>query len=480
LTFANFFMERMKSFSLYRDLYQYPQQQPNNTHSFFEKEKEIRATLTQLKWKRFFEAVQKDHAMLNKKIDQQLDQLEQLYQTYQRDFPMHYAAKMQLDFKPIETSLSLLRQPKHQSKTIVQFAQTKDALFTLLLRKDTCIFLKTPKDDLFNNNVLEFQEQLSQSHLIGVDSFYQEFTQRSHQLYQKLWAPIAPFLPRASQIILIPDGALSQLPFEVLIRQSPTKDTKINYKKLDYLVKEWTIEYATSLKTYLYKTQNQSPLPSSPKILAFADAKNSQSKKGIFALRDSSLSRLPGSERELLAIQQLYGTKENHFFFGEESNQKNFRRYSQQAFDILHLALHAKADETHWLKSKLYLRQAQSKASKNNRHDPILGHELSNLNLSIPLVVLSACQTAKGIEFVGEGTQSLARAFLKAGTGKVISSFWNINDHTTSELISYFYHHLKASHNITTALTKAKLDYLNKKDDYLSFPGFWAALICLN
>lgn len=54
-----------------------------------------------------------------------------------------------------------------------------------------------------------------------------------------------------------------------------------------------------------------------------------------------------------------------------------------------------------------------------------------------PLVVMSACQSGLGKAFEG-GTFGLARGWLKAGAGQVVTSLWDIGDEWTKELMADF------------------------------------------
>jgi CHAT domain-containing protein len=69
--------------------------------------------------------------------------------------------------------------------------------------------------------------------------------------------------------------------------------------------------------------------------------------------------------------------------------------------------------------------------------------EASWLDLSSgPLVVLSACDTARGDVYGGEGVLGLVRGFRAAGARAVVASLWPVDDRATSELMDRFYHHL--------------------------------------
>jgi CHAT domain-containing protein len=63
-------------------------------------------------------------------------------------------------------------------------------------------------------------------------------------------------------------------------------------------------------------------------------------------------------------------------------------------------------------------------------------YDIFNLRLAADLVVLSAYQTGMGKDIKGEGLISFTRGFMYAGSRRVITSLWSVNDELTSDLMS--------------------------------------------
>ena len=63
-------------------------------------------------------------------------------------------------------------------------------------------------------------------------------------------------------------------------------------------------------------------------------------------------------------------------------------------------------------------------------------HDIYNLKLPVDLVVLSACSTALGKEIVDEGLVGLVRGFMYAGSLRVLTSLWKVDDEATGELMT--------------------------------------------
>ena len=74
--------------------------------------------------------------------------------------------------------------------------------------------------------------------------------------------------------------------------------------------------------------------------------------------------------------------------------------------------------------------------------------EISTLDLrNVDLAVLSACDTATGRLSAGDGVLGLQRAFHIAGAKTVVASLWQVDDLSTRELMTEFYHNLWTQHS---------------------------------
>jgi CHAT domain-containing protein len=102
----------------------------------------------------------------------------------------------------------------------------------------------------------------------------------------------------------------------------------------------------------------------------------------------------------------------------------DLREYSD-----LHLALHARVDPGDPRRSGLVLSVEQGGPRLFT-----LEHAW-NARLDADLVVLSACSSARGPVLAGEGVQSLAYAFLHAGSRAVVATLWNVDDRDAAEIL---------------------------------------------
>jgi len=101
------------------------------------------------------------------------------------------------------------------------------------------------------------------------------------------------------------------------------------------------------------------------------------------------------------------------------------------------------------------------------------------LNLRANLVVLSACQTARGRIGAGEGVIGISWAFFLAGVPTTVVSQWKVESASTAKLMINFHRHLKDANGASKAqaLRQAALDLL--KDKSYQHPFYWAGFVMI-
>ena len=104
--------------------------------------------------------------------------------------------------------------------------------------------------------------------------------------------------------------------------------------------------------------------------------------------------------------------------------------------------------------------------------------EIEQLHLAADLVMLSACETARGNYMAGEGVASLARGFTVAGAHGLTANLWSVSDRASGKLLAAFFTHLKEGKRKPEALRLAKLDYLAETStNAAALPYFWASMV---
>ena len=100
------------------------------------------------------------------------------------------------------------------------------------------------------------------------------------------------------------------------------------------------------------------------------------------------------------------------------------------------------------------------------------------------LVVLSACETAKG-DITSEGVFGLQRAFKMAGVQTIIMSLWKVDDNATQMLMTEFYTNwIEKEQSKREAFKNAQNAVRFAVDKYgdrmYADPVYWAGFIMLD
>ncbi|CAM2069248.1 CHAT domain-containing protein [Sulfidibacter corallicola] len=185
----------------------------------------------------------------------------------------------------------------------------------------------------------------------------------------------------------------------------------------------------------------------------------------------TELVPLPFSRTEAMNIQRIVGPGRTVIRLGPSAARLPLLRGFGRDHRILHFATHATSDSARPERSGLWL------STWNEEGKAVNGllnlHEIYGLELNAGLVVLSACETARGAEIRGEGALSLARGFMVSGTPRVVASLWRVSDEGTAHLMTHFYEGVfQRQLAPAAALRRAQLA-LRSSGDWSS-PYYWA------
>jgi len=95
----------------------------------------------------------------------------------------------------------------------------------------------------------------------------------------------------------------------------------------------------------------------------------------------------------------------------------------------------------------------------------LTGTDIEGLHLKGQIVVLSACDAHNGRPLRGEGVDSLASAFFRAGALAVIAPRWSIRDDVPQLFMESFYRELSRGAAVGVALQRAQMKTLKQSRD---------------
>ncbi len=410
-------------------------------------------------WEKYLFDVQREH--------------NQLIAFFERNFPKYFNLKYDYsvtDFKKLQKKLPL-------RTSLIEYSISDSILFTFIINKHSF--------QLYEQNInKEFFEQLNQY----INKFHRfdfskqtlndftEFCWMSQLLYNILIAPVYNQIS-GNSLIIVPDGILSYLPFETLIKEIPDGIPSSQYRYLEYLINDYSVSYAYSATLYNQVSGTQKNL-TNRRLLAFAPeyVKNAyENISGYAYLTRQQLRKdlfpIPGAIDEVEAIHQLIS---GDVFIGKDATEKNFKDTAEY-YDILHLAMHTVIDNKNPLYSKLIF-----SISKDSVNDGLLNtYEVFDLTLNARMVVLSACSTGEGEFNNGEGVMSLARGFVYAGTPSIVMTMWEVEDRSGSELMKNFYKNLLKGQSKSKAMQNAKLASIRDARPENTHPFFWSSFVVM-
>lgn len=306
--------------------------------------------------------------------------------------------------------------------------------------------------------------------------------------------------------MVVADGALNYIPFEVLLKAPESGD----FSSLGYLIKTNEVVYAPSasvvgaIKQQRAKSTGRSMLIIADPVFnsndtrarkttgapagdaelrglgiqgALADVVGSSAPAtSNAAIEGLPLARLNGTRTEAEQISKLAQSSggQADVWLDLEANEENLGTRDISKYRIIHVATHGllNAERPQFTGVVLSL-------VGNKTHDGFVRtDEVFNLRLGSSLVMLSACETGLGKEKRGEGVMGLTRAFMYAGAPTVGVSLWSVADKSTADLMTDFYRRLLSTGENTTssnALRGAQLAMISGKK--YSAPFYWAPFV---
>lgn len=408
----------------------------------------------------------KEQQRLQSNLFQLIHKREKLMDILAQQYPNYFQLKYE------ETSgLSQIKEyTRKTNSTVIEYFWGTKKVYALAVSGERIMFKELSQVDSLDAAILQYSMALETGRIWNEHEYrFNAFIASSHDIYIKLVAPLLAGGGLPKKLIFVRDGPLLFVPFESMLISKSESNLK-DYRKLDYLIQHYTISYAHSANL-LVRGTSKTQRADQGQVLAFSysvlDVRNEMPEPG--RQEDSLFYEIPGAAQEIGAISKILPGR---FFQGEEATEHRFKLLAQD-FDILHLAVHGRADPQIPFSGSLFFKQSQDSVEDGELHI----YELYDLSLKARLAVLSACKSGVGKFYKGEGVFSIASGFAYAGCPSTVITLWNINDETSAQIMIDFYQKLNEGRDIDEALRSAKLAYLESAGDFRGHPIYWAAFI---
>ena len=326
----------------------------------------------------------------------------------------------------------------------------------------------------------------------------------AYTLFGLLSGPASDAILKASALVVDPAGPLQNLPASVLVTDRASVDrytasataAPFDFSQVSFLAARATISTAVSPRSFLVARA----LPPSAAKQAFlglgqhqpapitdTTGTGRQISVGFgCTVNYSTLAALsrrltPIDHKELVLASAALGVPDAPEVTGSAFSDTAVEQRSDLAdFEVIHFATHG-LQEGVWGCSKSPPALVTSFGDANS--DGLLSFsEIAGLRLDANLVVLSACETASGVndealarrsgqEEAGSTLEGLVRAFLTANSRAVLATFWQVSAASeTDDFIRTFY--ATARQRTIGGSLQAAQETLMHNPDY-SHPFYW-------
>ena len=341
------------------------------------------------------------------------------------------------------------REPCLEPLREIDLVDKQAAIFyTIMLGERLEVIISLPEQDLrhytakVSSQEVESILQSLQQNLILPYTSESEILPLSQKLYNWLIQPVESTLTenQIETLVFVLDGSFRNVPMTVL------HDGK------QYLVEKYNIALTQSLQLF-------EPKPLTEITLEALSAGLTQERFGFAPLQYVAQE-----------ITQIESQLPSEVLLDREFTSTNLdNEVKSTATPILHFATHgqfsSQAEDTFIL--------AWDEPINVNELDNLLRTREESVTSTLELLVLSACETAKGDD---RATLGLAGVAIRAGARSTLASLWLVDDESTALLMSEFYQKLKTGINKAEALRQAQLSLLQGKYQH---PRFWSAFILL-
>ncbi len=351
----------------------------------------------------------------------------------------------------------------------------------------------------------------------------------SHDLYKQLLAPVRTGWQSAESLLVVANGALSQLPFTTLVTKKASLADEAgalfsNYRSIAWLARSHGVTVLPSVSSLVSLRALPAATPGRRNFVGFGDPyfsveqvrdsdragankTASLSSRGVYKVRGmpvslraaprtgnlnsagiASLPRLPDTLDEVRGIAAaLHADSERDLFTGRRANEFSVKSTDLKGYKVIAFATHGLVPGDLDGLAQPALALSSPQVSGHPEEDGLLTMgEILGLKLDADWVVLSACNTGAGDGTGAEAFSGLGRAFFYAGTRALLLSNWPVETNSARALTTDLFRRQADDPSLgrAAAMRQAMLalidgrGYVDETTDTILFsyahPIFWA------
>lgn len=426
-----------------------------------ERERALHAQIVTLN-SQLFQADQLRNHARSTELQAQLEKARLEYEAFQANlYTAHPELKVQRGQSPVLTLAETEKLLPDARTAILQYVVADSESYVFVIARNAGKLAVTVhklgvRSDKLATATESFRQKIASRDLL--------FNPDARQLYELLIKPAEKQLKGITALIIVPDGPLWDLPFQALSGDK------------GYLLDDFVVSYAPSLsvlREMRRKASKSHTTASSYDLLALGNPElNVLEVAKLTMLRAEDFGPLSSAETEVNTIGQLYGRNRSKVLVRAQATEEEAKAGAEK-YRLLHVAAHAVLDD----RNPMYSRIMLSREAK--REDGMLeAWELMKLDLKAEMVVLSACQTARGRVGAGEGMIGMSWALFVAGSPTVVVSQWKVDSDRTSELMIEFHRNLVRGRRASKA-EALRLAALKLRHGRYNHPFYWAGFVLI-
>jgi len=388
------------------------------------------------------------------------------------------------DLRQIQQSILL-----DDDAVLLEYSAGAENSYAWVISRDAFKSYALPPQKVINEAVQRVYSLSSTSPGASVET---ELAQATAKLSKLVLEPVVTSLNKP-RIIVVADGSLNYIPFQLLSASVPANEPLISkYEVIN-------VPSASILGQLRHEKQQRRPRS---KILAafgdpvfpsnYAQYKDSTSGELLAAAKTESsepwrtawrsvevnadtfdpsvIQPLAYSKLELKNLSDIAGP-ESFVARGFDASRQILEKTDLSNYAILHFATHGLLDPKNPEFSGFFLSMVDATGHPQNGF--ITMQDVYRLQAPVDLVVLSACRTGLGKDVRGEGLIGLTRGFMYAGASSVVASLWKVDDEATAELMKHFYANMLQKGMRPAEALRAAQNTL-RQDPHWQSPHFWA------
>jgi tetratricopeptide (TPR) repeat protein/CHAT domain-containing protein len=343
---------------------------------------------------------------------------------------------------------------------------------------------------------------------------------RAHALYRALFGEVEDLI-KGKHLLLVPSGALTQLPFQVLVTVQPTTN---DHRQIAWLAREHTLTVLPSVSSLRSLRQLAKASRANRTLIGFGnpllDGPDARYAKWASAARSkqscpnaserhlaaSTIERrgllpvsllsgrvevsqirsqvpLPETADELCAVASDLGVSGDEIRLGERATETEIKRLSEAGelskYRIIDFATHGAIAGQVSGTSEPGLLLTPPKTGSETDDGYLSASEIAALKLDADWVILSACNTAAGGAEGAGALSGLARAFFYAGARALLVSHWAVYSDATVALITGAVKRMAADKTVgrADALRQSMLAMIDSGKPDEAHPAYWAPFV---